>query len=120
MPSRRSAHADASSLEAQLAPVVGEPLDVRDLVCLVRLPETLEPGIAGLRVHLGARDDRGHLAECVVHGRPDRARRAIDVLERGRDALDEGHRADSRQHRILAGNALDLADGLPYPQDRRL
>jgi hypothetical protein len=35
---------------AELAPVVGEPLDVGHLVCFVRFPQALEPSLAPLGI----------------------------------------------------------------------
>ncbi len=43
----------------------------RDLAGLVCLPDTIEPGVAGLRLHLGARDTRRRYAKRMVQGRPD-------------------------------------------------
>jgi len=56
----------------------------------------------------------------MMDRRPDRPGGAVDVLEGGRDPLEEGDGAIGRPGRVGAGDRLDLPDRLPHPLDRRL
>jgi hypothetical protein len=102
------------------APVIGEPFDVRDLVSLVGCPKALEPGLAHLGSSGRADDDRNELGEGVVDRRPDRPRGAVDVLEGWREALNEGHCAVGREHRLGARYVLNLTHRLLHALDRGL
>jgi hypothetical protein len=100
--------------------VISESFDVRDLVSSVRVKQALEPGSPrGLSGRCFG-DDWHELSNGVVNGRTNGARGAVDVLERGRQPLDERDGAFGRLDRLRSGDLLDLGDGLPYPHDRRL
>lgn len=53
---------------AQLTPVVGERLNVGDVVCLMRFPESIEPRRARLRIGGCTGNDGYERGDCVVHG----------------------------------------------------
>ena len=56
----------------------------------------------------------------VVDGGPDGARRAVDLLERGREALQQEDGAFRAEDRIDARDERDLGDRLVQPSDRGL
>jgi hypothetical protein len=65
-------------------------------------------------------NDRNKLGDRSVDRGSDRTRGAVDVLERRREALKQGHRAVGGKHRVAASNRLDLAHGLLHALDRGL
>ena len=104
----------------QLAPVVGEPLDVRDLVRAVCFEEPFEPGGPRSLVRWRS-DDHGHeFRDGVIDGRADGARRAVDVLQGGRDTLEERNRALRAENRLDARDQRDLGHGLLQTSNRWL
>src|SRR5581483_800028 len=102
---------------AEVAPVVGERLDVRHLVRRVRLPAPLEPRFPGPGVHRCNGDERDQLGDGTVDGRADGARGAVDVFERWRQPLEEADGAVGGKQGVFAGDLLDLADGLLHALD---
>ncbi len=82
--------------------------------------EPLEPGGTGLLVGRRVRNHRHECGDGVVHCGADRARGAVDLLECGRDPLDERNRTLGTEHGILAYGLLDLGDSLFHALDGRL
>lgn len=72
----------------QLAPVLGELLDVRDLVGGVGLEQTIEPCGACSGVGWRAGNDGHELGDGAIDGAAGRAGRTVDVFQRGRDAFE--------------------------------
>jgi len=84
------------------------------------LEEPFEPG--GPRSLVRRRsDDHGHeFRDGVIDGRADGARRAVDVLQGGRDTLQERDRALRAENRLDARDQRDLGDGLLPASNRWL
>ncbi len=91
---------------AELPPVVGERLDVRDF--------------AHSRLRRRRGDQHREVRDRVVHRRADRAGRSIDVRERGRGAFEKEHRALGGDERLLLCDLLDLRHRLTHARNRRL
>jgi hypothetical protein len=104
----------------EITPVVTDPLDVRHLVCLARRPEPLQPRAAHARFYGRAGNHRDEIDKCVVHRCADGAGRAVDLLECGREALDQGDRALGGEHGVFPCDLLDLGFRLLDAPDRRL
>lgn len=99
---------------AQLAPVVAEVLDVRNRVVLMRLPEPVEPTIAGSS-STGASAMILAQASIVIDGGADRAGRAVYLFERGRNLFQKENCPGSGEGRVLLRDLLDLGRGFPDP-----
>jgi hypothetical protein len=104
----------------EIAPVVAHRLDVRHLVRFVRRPEPLQPYAAHARVSRRAGNHRDEIDNCVIHRSADGAGRAVDLLECGRETLDQGDRALGGEHGVLPRDLLDLGLRLLDAPDRRL
>lgn len=72
---------------AQLAPIVGERLDVGDLVCRMCLPEPLEPRRPRRCIDGGSGNDGHERIDGVAHGGADRTGRTVDLLKGRRKPL---------------------------------
>jgi hypothetical protein len=79
------------------------------------LPEAREPAVAHLRVGRRPGNDGNQLLDSVIDGIADGPGGAVDILERGRHALQKEHRAFRAQHGIAPSRLLDLAHGARSP-----
>jgi hypothetical protein len=102
---------------AQLAPVLGEPLDVRDLVRGMGLEQVIEPCGPCSGVGWRAGYDGDEFGDRTIDGAADRAGRAVDVLQRRRDALERRDRALSCENWFESRDLLDLGECLLEPSD---
>jgi len=94
--------------------VVGQTLDVRDLVVLMCLPEPLEPAIARSVIGRCGGDDRRAGLDRVIDRGPDGAGGAVDLFECRRHLLDEQDRTGRGQRRVLLRDLPDLGHSFPH------
>lgn len=97
--------------------MLGEALDVGESVVEVGAVQPLEPARSGRGVRRTAGNDRRQLVDGVMDGGADGARRAVDLLERRRDLLEEQYRALGGDEGVGARHLLDLAHRLLQPPD---
>jgi len=96
---------------------LAELLDVRDLVRGVGLEQAIEPCGACSGVGGRAGNDGDEVGDRAIDGAANRARRAVDVLQRRRDALEQRDRALRRENWIESCDLLDLGECLLEPRD---
>jgi hypothetical protein len=96
---------------AELAPGIGESLDVRDAIFRMGLEQALQPRLSGRLIGWRRRDDLDERGDGISDRCADRPRRAVHLLEGGGDLLQKEHCAFGREYFVLARNLLDLRDG---------
>lgn len=105
---------------AQLAPMVTESFEIRDLIVLAGLPQALEPPLPHCLVDRRGGNDSREVRDRLVHGGTDSTRRAVDLFDGRRQPFQEQHRAFGGQYLVFTGDPLDLGHGLKDALDRRL
>ena len=101
----------------QLAPVLGERLDVRDLVRGVGLKQAIEPCGTCCEVGRRAGNDGHEFGDHAIVGAADRTGGTVDVLQRRRDAFEQRDRTLCCQNWLESCDLFDLGECFLEPRN---
>ena len=90
--------------------MITERFQVRDIVVLLRQPDSFQPGLARLSINIDLRQNRHENVDRSIHGAANRSRGTIHLLDGRRQLLKQQHGTFRREQAIRTCNLPDFGN----------